>query len=72
MKVKFFVKRKFLIMTNFEKYSKEIINMTEDSNLYAAIYDLKCLMGNKKQRDDEFFYDLFTWLSKECEDEKSL
>lgn len=53
-------------MTNFEKYKDEIIEITDDSNLYAQLYDLKKMMGYQKQRDDEFLHDFFNWLAKEA------
>ena len=54
-------------MTNFEKYKKDILDITEDSNLYASLYDLKCLSGFKNVKDDEFLYKFFVWISKENE-----
>lgn len=52
-------------MTNFEKHKKEIFDIVEDSNLYASIYDLKCLMKHKELKDDEFLETFLCWLEKE-------
>lgn len=53
-------------MTNFEKYKEELISISEDSKLCAAIYDIKCLMENKCD-DNEFMLKFLKWLEDECE-----
>ena len=54
-------------MTNFEKYKQEILEITEDSNFYASLYDLKCLMDNKGVKDDNFLHTFFKWLGENAE-----